>query len=152
MVLGVVAEFVAAVEDAPGHFGVFVEPAADGEDGDPGVGPFGLGEQGAGDGGVALAVEGEGDAGAVAGAVLDLDRLPGKRRGPGAGRGDGGRVVAAAGFFGLTASVTVPAGALSGVAVRASGGEDTGEGGPCSRAQGAAAVHRSVGGVHVQTQ
>lgn len=150
--LGVVAEVVAAVEDAAGHLGVFVEPAADSEDGDPGVGPFGLGEYGPGDGGVALAVEGEGDAGAVAGAVVDLGRLPGKaargRRGvrgrvPG-GRGRGGVLRARRGRAG-------PGRRTGGVAaVRASGGQGAGEGGPCSRAQGAAAVHRWVGGVHTQ--
>lgn len=103
MVLGVIAEVMAAVEDPAGHVGVLVEPAPDGEDGDPDVGPFRLGEHGPGDGGVALAVEGEGDAGAVTRTVVDLDRLPGEAvrggcgargrglRTPGGRRGGGGR-------------------------------------------------------------
>ncbi|GAA3218147.1 hypothetical protein GCM10020256_21880 [Streptomyces thermocoprophilus] len=62
-----VAEVVAAVEDAAGHLGVVVQPGADGEDGQPGAVAFGRVEEGAGEGGVALAVEGEGDAGAGAG-------------------------------------------------------------------------------------
>lgn len=144
--LGVVAEVVAAVEDPAGHLGVFVEPAADGEDGDPGPGPFGLGQHGPGDGGVALAVEGEGDARLVTGAVVDLHRLPGEaaRGGRGGGCSDGGgrflRRRVGEGLRRCPSSVPVPA----------SGGEGCGEGGPCSCAQGAAAVHRCVGVVHVQ--
>lgn len=71
---------------------MLVEPAADGKDGDPGVGPFRLGEHGPGDGRVTLAVEGQRDAGAAARAVGDLDRLPGEAvRG---GRGVRGRALA----------------------------------------------------------
>lgn len=44
MALGVIAEVVAAVEDPAGEIRVLVEPAADGQDGDTGAGPFGLGE------------------------------------------------------------------------------------------------------------
>lgn len=77
MALGVVAEVVAAVEDPAGHLGVLVQPAAHGEDGDPRPGAFGRAEDGAGDGGITLAVEGERHAGPVAGAVVDLYGLPG---------------------------------------------------------------------------
>lgn len=86
---GVVAQVVTAVEDPAGHRGILVEPGADGEDGDPRSGPFHLCEHGLGDGGFALAVEGERDAGAAAGAVRDLDRLPGEGEGAGAWRGPG---------------------------------------------------------------
>lgn len=92
MALGVVAEVVPPVEDPAGHLGVLVEPVADGEDGDPGVGTFRLGEHGPGDGRVTLAVEGQRYAGATAGAVVDLDRLPGKRCA--AGAECGGRALA----------------------------------------------------------
>lgn len=44
MALGVIAEVVPAVEDLAGEGRVLVEPAADGEDGDMGPGPFGLGQ------------------------------------------------------------------------------------------------------------
>lgn len=83
-----VAEVVAAVQDPAGHTGVLVEPAADGQHREPGTRPLGLAEDGAGQDGVTLAVEGEGHPGPAAGAVLDLDRLPGETTGNGC-RGHG---------------------------------------------------------------
>ncbi|GDY77267.1 hypothetical protein SAV31267_067520 [Streptomyces avermitilis] len=83
MAQGVVAEVVAAVEDAAGHARVLVEPGADGEHGDPGARALRLAEELLGDGGVALAVEAERDPGAGARAVGDLGGLP--REGPGGG-------------------------------------------------------------------
>lgn len=98
---GVVAQVVTAVEDAAGHRGILVEPGTDGEDGDPCSGPFRLGEHGLGDGGLALAVEGERDAGAATGAVCDLGRLPGEGEGcrgmEGPGCGGPGRGACGAG-------------------------------------------------------
>lgn len=88
-----VAQVVAAVEDAAGEVGMFVEPGPDGQDGDPGTAPLGLPEQRPGDGGFTLSVKGEGDPGTVTGTVGDLDGLPGVGAGAGAGLGE----VAAAG-------------------------------------------------------
>lgn len=142
MVLGVVAEVVAAVEDPAGHVGVLVQPAAHGEDGDPRPGTFGFSQDGPGNGGITLAVEGEGDTCPVAGAVVDLHGLPGDAvRGGGVRAGGGGPPLRCRAGEWLRRCA-------GGVRVRAAGGEGGREGGPGSCAQGAAAVHRSVGGVH----
>lgn len=114
-----VAEVVAAVQDPAGDAGVLVEPGPDGQHGDACAVPFGLVEQGAGDGGVALAVEGEGDAGTVAGPVRDLDGLSGEgaRRGRGEGR------AALPGAAGADGAASWAATAAEGAAGEAAGGE-----------------------------
>lgn len=81
-----VAELVAAVQDPAGHVRVGVEPAADRQYGDPRARSFGLGQYGPGDGGVPVAVEGEGDPGAVARTVPDLVGLSGDPARGGRGR------------------------------------------------------------------
>lgn len=88
-----VAELVAAVQDPAGHVGVLVEPGADRQYGDPRSRALRLGEDRAPGRGVAVAVEGERDAGAVPGAVRDLHGLVGEpaRAGGGGRRGGSGR-------------------------------------------------------------
>lgn len=72
MAEGVIAEVVAAVENPAGEVGVRVEPCAHGEDSDPGAVLLGFGEQGTSGRGIAATVKGEGDTGAVSGAVGEL--------------------------------------------------------------------------------
>ena len=69
-------EFVAAVEDPSGEPRVLVEPAADREHGQPGAGPFRLGEQRLRLRRFPLPVEGEGHPGTIARTVLDLRAGP----------------------------------------------------------------------------
>lgn len=102
-----VAELVAAVQDPAGHVGVLVEPGADRQYGDPRSRALRLGEDRAPGRGVAVAVEGERDAGAVPGAVRDLHGLA----------YEPARAGAAAAGAGLAGVGAAGAGALGGVAV-----------------------------------
>lgn len=105
MAQGVVAEVVAAVEDAAGDVRVLVQPGADGEDGDPGARLLRLAEKRLRHGGVALAVEGEGHSGRVgAGAVGDLGGSAGVAAGAGASA-EVPRVAVAGGALGAAGGV-----------------------------------------------
>ncbi len=114
-----VAQVVAAVEDAAGERGVVVQPAADREHGDPGPRLLRLAEQRLRRGGVALPVEGQRDLAPVARPVGDLRGQPGEPAGRGAGPrrpGRGGPVAPArgAGRTAVTAAARAPRGETTG--------------------------------------
>lgn len=138
VVLGVVADLVAPVDDPAGQAGVFGEPGADREHRHARPGPFAPGECGAGEVRVAPSVEGEGDAGPVAGTVRDPEGQPGE-----AVRGGGGGRSRFRQHGGASGSARRP------VAPGASRGEGGGQR-PGPRAQCVTAAHRSPVSVHAR--